>query len=82
MYVVDSIGKKFLLLLLQLIESPKDDPEYEDIVVQLINFILLYNLQFKDDRYINENITIQALSEAQNPKIFSETLLLLFNRAS
>lgn len=77
----DSIGKKFLLLLLQLIESPKDDPEYEDIVVQLINFILLYNLQFKDDRYINENITIQALSEAQNPKIFSETLLLLFNRA-
>ncbi|XP_065199507.1 NCK-interacting protein with SH3 domain [Planococcus citri] len=76
----DTIGKEFILQLLNLIESPSDDPDQEDIVIDLVNLILVYNLQFDENRSISDNLTIQALSQCDNPKIFSETLLLLFNR--
>ena len=80
--ILDTIGKEFLLLLLELIESPNNDSDQDEIVIQLVNFILVYNLQFDKNKSLSENITVQALSEANNPKIFSETLSLLFNRAS
>lgn len=81
-YFPDTIGKEFILQLLELIESPSDDPIQEKVVIDLINFILVYNLQFDENRSITENVTTQALSECDNPKTFSETLLLLFNRGS
>ena len=78
----DTIGKEFILQLLDLIESPTDDPDQEEIVIDLVNLILVYNLQFDENRSISDNLTIQALSQCDNPKVFSETLLLLFNRGS
>lgn len=66
---------------MNLIETPSDDPDLEENVIEMIHFILVYNLQFKSGLG-SENITINALEEAENPKIFSETLLLLFNRGS
>lgn len=78
----ETIGKEFIIQLLQLIEVPFNDPIQEDLIIQLVNFILVYNLQFDSNRSVNDNVTIQALSESDNPKIFSETLLLLFNRGS
>ncbi|KAK7597833.1 hypothetical protein V9T40_010058 [Parthenolecanium corni] len=78
-FYFDTINKDFILFLLNLIETPSDDPDLEENVIEMIHFILVYNLQFKSGLG-SENITINALEEAENPKIFSETLLLLFNR--
>lgn len=78
----DTINKDFILFLLNLIKTTSDDPDQEENVIELIHFILVYNLQFKSGHVGSENITTEALEEAENPKIFSETLLLLFNRGS
>lgn len=81
-FLLDTINKDFVLFLLNLVEKPSDDPDQEKTVIELIHFILVYNLQFKSGDVGSENLTINALEEADNPKIFSETLLLLFNRGS
>lgn len=75
------MDKDFILFLLNLIETASNDSSDDDDVTELIHFILVYNLQFKNCPE-SENITIKALEEAENPKIFSETLLFLFNRKS
>lgn len=81
-FLSDTIGKDFVLFMLRLIETPSDEADEDDIVLLVVNLILVYNLQFNNFEDISTNITIQALEEIENPKIFSETLLLLFNRGS
>ena len=52
----------------------------EDIVPDVfLNLILSYNLQFLT---LCDNLVIQALTEKDTAKIFTEKLLLLFNRGS
>lgn len=70
----DQLGGDFIKMILEIIESD-NAVEIEDSMVTLI---LSYNLQFPPKS--QSNITLQALSEMESAKIFTEKVMLLINR--
>lgn len=73
----DLLGTQFLTFILNNIENPPDTDIDDQIPDLFLNFVISFNLQFKDP---NENIVLNALSGRNLAKFFTEKLLLLLNR--
>ncbi|BES95180.1 Protein of unknown function (DUF2013) [Nesidiocoris tenuis] len=71
---LDHLGCDFITMVLEIIESDSA-ADIDDAMVMLI---LSYNLQFKPKS--STNITLQALSEMESAKNFTEKIMLLINR--
>ncbi|KAL3267784.1 hypothetical protein HHI36_006913 [Cryptolaemus montrouzieri] len=74
---LDLLGVQFLNFILNNIENPPDTDVDDQIPDLFLNFVISFNLQFKDH---NENPVMNALSKRNVAKFFTEKLLLLLNR--
>ncbi|CAH0406419.1 unnamed protein product [Chilo suppressalis] len=73
----EQLGVEFAQFLLELIESPPETDENEQIPDLFLTLLLAYNLQFEQP---NENLLLNALETRDNAKTFCEKVLLLLNR--
>nr|XP_033334740.1 NCK-interacting protein with SH3 domain isoform X1 [Megalopta genalis]XP_033334741.1 NCK-interacting protein with SH3 domain isoform X1 [Megalopta genalis]XP_033334742.1 NCK-interacting protein with SH3 domain isoform X1 [Megalopta genalis] len=73
---LEQLGPDFIAFVLDLIENPPDMDLEDQISDLFVNLILSYNLQFTN----SENIVLNTLKERTVAKIFTEKILLLFNR--
>ncbi|XP_076648696.1 NCK-interacting protein with SH3 domain [Halictus rubicundus] len=73
---LEQLGPDFISFVLDLIENPPDMDLEDQISDLFVNLILSYNLQFTN----SENIVLNTLKERTIAKIFTEKILLLFNR--
>ncbi|CAG9783845.1 unnamed protein product [Diatraea saccharalis] len=73
----EQLGVEFAQFLLELIESPPETDENEQIPDLFLTLLLAYNLQFEQP---NDNLLLNALETMDNAKTFCEKVLLLLNR--
>lgn len=73
----EQLGVEFAQFLLELIESPPETDENEQIPDLFLTLLLAYNLQFEQTQ---DNLLLNALEEMDNAKTFCEKILLLLNR--
>ncbi|KAK9889682.1 hypothetical protein WA026_007061 [Henosepilachna vigintioctopunctata] len=74
---LDLLGIHFLNFILNNIENPPDTDVDEQIPDLFLNFVISFNLQFKN---YDENPVMHALTKRNVAKFFTEKLLLLLNR--
>lgn len=73
----EQISCDFIAFTLNAIENPPDTDIDDQIPDLFLNFIISFNLQFDN---FHENVVLKALSQQTSAKIFTEKILLLFNR--
>lgn len=71
------LNVNFVNFLLEHIENPDQDGEFEQIVDGFVRLILAFNLHFE---LPEENFVMKALAARGTAKNFTEKLLLMFNR--
>lgn len=76
---LEFLGVHFLRFILNNIENPPRDDIEEEIQDLFLNLVISFNLQFKTNEP-HDNVVLRALSERDVAKIFTEKILLLFNR--
>lgn len=74
---LEILGCDFMAFILNAIENPPDTDLDDQIPDLFLNFIIAFNLQFDNNQ---ENVVLKALSQQTSAKIFTEKILLLFNR--
>lgn len=73
--ISDHLGLDFLSFVYDVIESPPDDDE--SITDIFANVVFALNLQFHN---VDDNLTIKALSERDNAKVFTQKIIYYLNR--
>ncbi|KAJ6638766.1 NCK-interacting protein with SH3 domain [Pseudolycoriella hygida] len=73
----EHIGTKFILFILDIIETPPEGDVLEIIPDIMINLILSLNLQFDN---FTDNFILSAMQKISSAKTFTEKILVLLNR--
>lgn len=73
--ISDHLGLDFLNFVYDVIESPPDDDE--TITDIFANVVFALNLQFPK---VDDNLTINALAERSNAKVFTQKIIYYLNR--
>lgn len=76
-YFSDYLNVDFLHFVFNALENPPTVEHEEQMPDLLVNFILAFNLHFKMP---SENLVMRVIEEKKTVKVFSEKILLLFNR--
>lgn len=71
------LNVSFVSFLLEHIENPDQEAEFEHIVDGFVRLILAFNLHFE---LPEENFVMKAFAARGTAKNFTEKLLLMFNR--
>lgn len=77
--VTDQLNQEFFLHVLNLIENPPSARFEDDAVNQLVAFILSFNLHLSSMDG-GTNPVLRALATYSNPKVFTESIMVLINR--
>ncbi|KAL4230198.1 hypothetical protein ACF0H5_010583 [Mactra antiquata] len=73
----DHLNTDFLGFVFNSLENPCSEGHEEQLTDLLVNFVLAFNLHFDT---LNENLVMKVIEEKKTVKVFTEKILLLFNR--
>lgn len=76
-FFTEHLNQSFIHFVFELIESPLSDEHEDKVTDMLVTFILAFNLHFQN---YEGNFVMQELAERGTAQIFSEKILILFNR--
>ena len=75
--ISDHLNVAFLQFVFESIENPPTYEHEDQVTDLLINFVLAFNLHCKQPK---DNLVLHVIEERKTVKVFTEKVLLLFNR--
>ena len=73
----DHLDAEFLHFVFKSMDNPASVEHEEQVTELLVNFMLAFNLHF---HVRADNLVMKVIEERKTVKVFTEKLLLLFNR--